>query len=89
MSMRHNPVSQSRSRPQAMQLTALNIGIAAAGGMVFLGYVVFILIPACTSYGRLWERVAAGFLSLFMLVALLGIGLAIGFSLVYFYDGYS
>lgn len=71
-----------------MELSLLNIGIALAGGIAFLGYVVFLLVPACLCYGRLWERVAAGFLTLFMLAALLGIGLAIGISVVYFYDMY-
>lgn len=72
-----------------MELTPLNIGLAAAGGVVFLGYVVYILVPAWNSYGRIWERAAAGFLSLFILVTLLVLGLVLGFSVVWFYDNYA
>ena len=72
-----------------MELTPFNLGIAMAAGVVVVGYVVYILMPAWSAYGRLWERVAASFLSLFILVTLLGLGLSIGFSLVWFYDTYA
>lgn len=75
--------------PFAMELTPFNLGIAMSAGVVVLGYVVYILVPAWSSYGRLWERLAASFLSLFILVSLLGLGLSIGFSLVWFYDTYA
>lgn len=77
------------ARPFAMELTPFNLGIAMSAGVVVLGYVVYILVPAWSSYGRLWERLAASFLSLFILVSLLGLGLSIGFSLVWFYDTYA
>jgi hypothetical protein len=63
--------------------------LIGAAGVVFVGYTVFILAPAWASYGRLWERVAASFLTLFMLVTLLGIGTGIGFAVVWFYDQYA
>jgi hypothetical protein len=72
-----------------MELTPFNLGIAMSGGVVVVGYVVYVLVPAWGSYGRLWERVAASFLSLFILLTLLGLGLSIGFSLVWFYDTYA
>lgn len=71
-----------------MDLTPLNIGLAVAGLVVLVGYVVYILMPAWSSYGRLWERFAASFLTLFILVTLLGLGLSIGLSIVWFYDNY-
>jgi hypothetical protein len=37
-----------------------------------------ILAPALGSYGRGWEKLVAGFLSLFVLAALVLIGLALG-----------
>ncbi len=72
-----------------MELTPVNIAIGAAATVVLAGYVVYILIPAWGSYSRLWERFAAGFLTLFILVALLGMGLTIGLSIVWFYDSYA
>ena len=72
-----------------MELSLLNIGVAAACGVVVAGYVAYILVPAVTAYGRFWERIAAGVLTLFMLSTLLGIGLSIGLSIVWFYDKYA
>jgi hypothetical protein len=48
-----------------------------------MAWAVFILAPAWTSYGRLWERVAASFLTLFILATLLGIGVVIGLAVVW------
>lgn len=45
----------------------------------------FILAPAWTSYGRLWERVAAGFLTLFILATLVGIGVVLGLAIAWGY----
>jgi hypothetical protein len=42
---------------------------------VFVG---LILAPALGSYGRVWEKLVAGFLSLFVLAALVLVGLVIG-----------
>jgi hypothetical protein len=48
-------------------------GVLTVG--VFVG---LILVPALGSYGRVWEKLVAGFLSLFVLAALVLIGLVIG-----------
>jgi hypothetical protein len=47
-------------------------------------YVGLILAPALSAYTRLWERVAAGLLSLYVLAVLVGIGVAGGLAVVYF-----
>ena len=62
-----------------------NIAIGAAAALSAMAYAVFILAPAWTSYGRLWERVAASFLTLFILATLLGVGVAIGLAVVWAY----
>jgi hypothetical protein len=54
-----------------------------------VAYCVFILAPAWGSYGRVWERLAASFLTLFMLATLVAIGTGIGFAIVWFYDQYA
>jgi len=42
-----------------------------------------ILLPATRCYGRVWEKLGAGFLTLYVLGTMLGIGAAIGFAIVW------
>ncbi len=58
-------------------------GIAAAICLVV--FVTLILSPALSSYGRVWEKAAAGFLSLFVLAALVIGGVVVGLAVVYYY----
>jgi len=58
-------------------------GIAAAICLVV--FVTLILSPALSSYGRIWEKAAAGFLSLFVLAALVIGGVVVGLVFVYYY----
>lgn len=58
---------------------------AAAGVICLAIFVTLILVPALSSYGRLWEKAAAGFLSLFVLAALVVGGVVIGLAVVYYY----
>jgi hypothetical protein len=60
-----------------------------AGVISVAAFVTLILAPALSSYGRPWEKVAAGFLSLFVLAALVGIGLAIGVYIFFNWDEFS
>jgi hypothetical protein len=50
----------------------------AAGLLSVVVFVSLILAPALGSYGRAWEKLVAGFLSLFVLAALVLVGLVIG-----------
>jgi hypothetical protein len=68
------------SRTQVNDLVA--IGAAVLGLALYVG---LILVPAWTSYSRLWERVAASVLSLYVLVVLVGIGVAGALAAVYFW----
>lgn len=72
-----------------LDVTTTQIALALAAGIVGAGYIAFILIPAWESYGRVWEKVSASFLTLFMLATLVGIGGGIGLAIVYSYDRYS
>jgi hypothetical protein len=59
------------------------------GGAAFvsvLAFTVLILVPALGSYGRTWEKATAALLSLFVLIALIGLGVALGVLIVYFWD---
>jgi hypothetical protein len=69
----------------AASVSPTEAAIAGAAAVSLVGYAVFILAPAWASYGRLWERMAASFLTLFILATLLGIGVAIGLAIVWGY----
>lgn len=59
------------------------------GGAGVISLVVFatlILAPAIGSFGRTWEKATAVVVSLFVLAALLAIGIAIGIAIVYYWD---
>jgi hypothetical protein len=51
-----------------------------------LAFVGLILVPALGAYGRIWEKAAASFLSLFVLVALILIGIALGLVVTLYTD---
>ena len=59
---------------------------AVCGVFGIAAYAAFILVPAWTAYGRVWERVAAAFLSLYILAAFVGLGVVGGAAIVWFYD---
>jgi hypothetical protein len=73
----------------SLDLTTTELAIAAAAGIVGAGYLAFILAPAVAAYGRIWERIAAGFLTLYILGTLVGTGAAIGLAIVWSYDRYA
>jgi hypothetical protein len=56
-----------------------------AGAICLVIFVTLILSPALSAYGRLWEKAAAGFLSVFVLAALVIGGVVIGLAIVYYY----
>lgn len=72
-----------------LDFSSTEIAIALAAGVAMACYVALILIPAWRCYGRLWERFAAGFMSLFILGTMLGIGVAVGLAVVWTYDTYA
>ncbi len=59
---------------------------AAAGLISLVAFVGLILVPAIGSYGRIWEKAAASFLSLFVLAALVLVGVVVGLAIVYYYN---
>jgi hypothetical protein len=60
------------------QLTPTEIAIGVGGVIALIAYASLIVVPAWTSYGRWWERIAASFMTLFILASLVGIGAGIG-----------
>jgi hypothetical protein len=72
-----------------LDLSSTEIVIALASALVLVCYVVLIVLPAARCYGRVWEKMAAGLLTLYVLATLLGTGAAIGFAIVWTYDTYA
>jgi len=72
-----------------LDLSSTEIVIGLAGALVLACYVVLMVLPATRCYARVWEKLAAGVLTLYVLATLLGIGAAIGLAIVWTYDTYA
>lgn len=59
---------------------------ASCGVFAVAAYVGLILVPAWTSYSRIWMRLAASFLTLYVLAAVVAVGAATGVTIVWFWD---
>jgi hypothetical protein len=69
-----------------MSRTAINDLVAVCAVAFGLAlYAGLILIPAWTSYSRLWERLAATVLSLYVLAMFVGVGVVGALAVVYFW----
>jgi len=73
----------------AASVNPVTVALVLTGVVAAVAYGMFILVPAWGSYGRVWERVAASFLTLFILAATIGLGTALGGAIVWFYDQYA
>jgi hypothetical protein len=60
-----------------------------AGLICLVAFVALILAPAVSAHGRVWEKTAAGLLSVFVLAALLVLGVVLGLVIVYYYPDIS
>jgi hypothetical protein len=70
-----------------MSNTSITYLVAACAGVFSLAaFGVWILAPAWSSYSRAWERVAAIFLSFYVLAAFVGGGIGVGAIIVYYWD---
>lgn len=69
-----------------MSRTAVTELVAICAGVLGLAaYTGLILIPAWTAYTRIWERLAAAFLSLYVLVLCVGVGVGAALAAIYFW----
>jgi hypothetical protein len=57
-----------------------------AGLISLLAFTALILVPAVGSFGRTWEKATAALVSVFVLIALLALGIAVGIAIVYYWD---
>jgi hypothetical protein len=70
-----------------MSNTSITYLVAACAGVFSLAaYAAWVLVPAWSSYSRMWERFVAVFLSLYVLAAFVGLGVAAGAAVIWFWD---
>ena len=62
------------------------IAIGGAGLVSLIAWVALILVPAWTSYSRVWDRLVATLLSLYVLAAFAGAGLLLGGAFLWYFD---
>lgn len=73
-----------------MNSESLILLIAACCGVFGLvAWVGLMAVPAWQSYGRVWERVAAIFLTLYSLAAFMIVGAGLGLAVIWFWDRFS
>jgi hypothetical protein len=69
-------------------MSTTTVDLLVGGGAILLGvaaYTGWILVPAWTSYQRLWERLAAALLTLYVLGVLVGVGVVGALAAIYFW----
>ena len=60
------------------EFSVTEYALGGAGIIALIAFLIFIMAPAWGSYGRLWERIAASFLSIYIGATLIGIGVGAG-----------
>jgi hypothetical protein len=70
-----------------MSNTSITYLVGACAGVFSLAaFTAWVLVPAWTAYSRAWERAAAVFLSLYVFAAFVGLGIAGGAAVIWFWD---
>jgi hypothetical protein len=78
------------SLPLALQKIQNEYLLFGVAGLITLAaFIGLILIPALGAYGRIWEKAAVSVLSIFVLAALILIGVVVGLLIVYYYNDLS
>jgi hypothetical protein len=62
------------------------IAIGAAGAVSVAAWAALILVPAVGSFTRVWERLVAVVLSLYVLAAFVMVGLLLGGAFLWYFD---
>ena len=66
---------------------AITYLVAACAGVFSLtAFTAWVVVPAWRAYSSGWQRAAAMFLSLYVLLAMVGAGAGAGLLVVYFWD---
>ena len=62
------------------------ITIGVAGGVSLIAWLWLVVIPAWTSFSRVWERLVAVVLSVYVLAAFVLVGALLGGGFLWYFD---
>jgi hypothetical protein len=62
------------------------IAVGTAAGLSLIAWAALILVPAWLSFSRLWERLVATILSLYVLAAFVLAGALLGAGFLWYFD---
>jgi hypothetical protein len=66
--------------------TIIYVVAAGCGALALIAWLGLFVVPAWKSYSRWWQRIAATFLTLYVLAALLVVGALGGALVAYYWD---
>ena len=59
---------------------------AVCGVLGLAAWIGLLVVPAWTAYSSIWQRLAASFLTLYVVAAMVGVGVAGAAGVVWFWD---
>jgi hypothetical protein len=62
------------------------VTLGGAAGLSLILWVALVLVPAWTSFSRVWERIVATVLSIYVLAAFVLAGFGVGALVLWYYD---
>ncbi len=62
------------------------IAVGSAAGVSLIAWVALVLVPAWTSFSRVWERIVATVLSVYVLAAFALLGVLLGGGFLWNFD---
>ncbi len=68
----------------SQQVTYAIAGVA--GALCLAAWAVWILVPAWTAHSRVWQRLLAAVLSLYVLAAFVLVGAGVGAAILWYWD---
>jgi hypothetical protein len=66
--------------------TIIYVVAISSAVLALIAYVALILVPAWSAYSRVWERLAASFLTIYVLAGFAILGAAGGAAIIWFWD---
>jgi hypothetical protein len=62
------------------------VALGSAAGLSLIAWVALVLVPAWTSFSRVWERIVATVLSVYVLAAFVLAGVMLGGAFLWYFD---